>query len=195
MRHTLLPSVTFASIVFGGMWIIQYCAEHIDQGRQEIENRLAPVLGILAWSLSISILSFTATKMGEIFFSKIFAYSKLGTSAGDIEFRRDHLRVELPEEEEDDKKDIMPRYDSMEDVRCQGTMKSSQSAMQVLHLQGRPDVTHVVKEAVLLQKRLDINGSLGLFVCGPNAMNDAVGQAIGTLKKENVYLYQEVFEF
>ena len=195
MRYTLLPSLTFAAIAFGGMWIIHYCSENIDQGRQGIENRLAPVLGILAWSIGVSVLSCAVTQLGDLCCAK-FAYSPLNTSTsmGGIECNAVRFD-EPPEDEGGDRQDGMPRYHSMGDLCDSGAAAPSPGALQVLHLQGRPDMTAVIKETVLGQKRLDAEGSLGLFVCGPNAMTAAVGQAVAKVKKENVYLYQEVFEF
>ena len=64
-------------------------------------------------------------------------------------------------------------------------MATLQGALQVLYLQERPDTTTVIKEAILLQKLLGTNGSLGLVVCGPNAMNKAVGQALGMIERKN----------
>jgi len=191
MKQNLLPSMTFASIVFGGMWIIQYCYDNINQGRRGIENRLAPVLGILAWSFGLSILSFATTKIGDLLYYKFYAYSKLdtGMDVGEIECSVTNLQEE--HSENDDGKKEIPSYNSMDDLH---QLESSQEVLKVLHLQGRPDMNTIIGEAEKVQKRLAADGSLGVFVCGPNAMNNAVDKAIGAVG-ENVYLYQEVFEF
>ena len=108
---------------------------------------------------------------------------------GDIEFSDVHLGDKLPEE--DEKQDMMPSYNSMDDLR---QLESSQGVMKILHLQGRPDMSNVINEAIQVQKRLDADGSLGVFVCGPTAMSNAIDQAIDA-GGESVCLYKEVFEF
>ena len=50
--HNILPATTYATIAFGGMYIVQYCYANI-QDKHVIQTRLIAVMGILATALSL----------------------------------------------------------------------------------------------------------------------------------------------
>ena len=55
--HNILPAMTYATIAFSGMYIVQYCYTNI-QDKHVVEMRLIAVIGILALSVVISLVSY-----------------------------------------------------------------------------------------------------------------------------------------
>ena len=75
LLQNILPAAAFASIVVGGLWIVKYCYENI-QDKHVIETRPVSVIGIIVWSIVISIGALALVKMTDTL-SRVVAYSKL----------------------------------------------------------------------------------------------------------------------
>eukprot|EP00580_Thalassiosira_gravida_P013466 CAMPEP_0201684498 /NCGR_PEP_ID=MMETSP0494-20130426/52674_1 /ASSEMBLY_ACC=CAM_ASM_000839 /TAXON_ID=420259 /ORGANISM="Thalassiosira gravida, Strain GMp14c1" /LENGTH=975 /DNA_ID=CAMNT_0048168309 /DNA_START=418 /DNA_END=3345 /DNA_ORIENTATION=- len=260
LLQNLLPSVTFASIAFGGLWLVNYCFENF-QDRHSVEMRAIAVVGILVLSLSVSLISNAMTLAGDFLHYKLlsFSYSKLDENGGSNGSPiNDGIEIECVEAVPDDSLAIQHQFTiegeddnivknghggfSANNTESDTQSSSSSSEvsqvegdnviMNITHVQGRPNLPTIVRDVMMEgdQERGGITladnersrgsdsvnegcGSkdVGIFMCGPMAMSDAVLNAVKRDEKERglctasnslcnpsgrkpVAIYQEVFE-
>ena len=160
LLHNVLPTLVFASIVFGGLWIINYCYENI-QDKHVMETRPISVIGIIIWSVVVSIASLALVKMTETF-SRVVAYTKLDNGVGVEEMDNGNGEVECGEMPRDATTDesLSSSDDNMsidhDDGEAQreggvglknGECHEHQLAVPIAHLQGRPDLRAMFRSA------------------------------------------------
>jgi hypothetical protein len=214
LLQNVLPTLVFASIVFGGPWIINYCYENI-QDKHVMETRPISVIGIIIWSVVVSIASLVLVKMTETF-SRVVAYTKLDNGVGVEEMDNGNGEIECGEMPRDATTDesVSSSDDNMsidhDDGEAQreggvglknGECREHQLAVPIAHLQGRPDLRAMFRSAIeRAQDEEETN--LGVFICGPSMLTDAVSKAIKNSQEQRgcghneprVYIYQEMFE-
>lgn len=214
LLHNVLPTLVFASIAFGGLWIINYCYENI-QDKHVMETRPISVIGIIIWSVVVSIASLALVKMTETF-SRVVAYTKLDNGVGVEEMDNGNGEIECGEMPRDATTDesVSSSDDNMsidhDDGEAQreggvglknGERREHQLAVPIAHLQGRPDLRAMFRSAIeRAQDEEETN--LGVFICGPSMLTDAVSKAIKNSQEQRgcghneprVYIYQEMFE-
>jgi len=215
LLHNVLPTLVFASIVFGGLWIINYCYENI-QDKHVMETRPISVIGIIIWSVVVSIASLALVKMTETF-SRVVAYTKLDNGVGVEEMDNGIGEIECGEMPRDATTDesVSSSDDNImsidhDDGEAQreggvglknGECREHQLAVPIAHLQGRPDLRAMFRSAIeRAQDEEETN--LGVFICGPSMLTDAVSKAIKNSQEQRgcghneprVYIYQEMFE-
>eukprot|EP00984_Skeletonema_dohrnii_P009409 scaffold3606_cov76-Skeletonema_dohrnii-CCMP3373.AAC.2 len=211
LLHNVLPASVFASIVFGGLWIVSYCYENI-QDKHVIETRPVSVIGIIVWSIVISIGSLALVKMTDTI-SRVVQYSKLesnecvdeenGIECGVISPQdgTDHFTMDDTSrgDDEDQQIEIVSASVKKEDHR--GLDDAS-----ISHSQGRPDLESIIKTA--FESARDEETDVGVFMCGPSPLTTAVSRAIRHEEKRErcvpnplslsheprAYVYQEMFE-
>ena len=211
LLHNVLPASVFASIVFGGLWIVSYCYENI-QDKHVIETRPVSVIGIIVWSVVISIGSLALVKMTDTI-SRVVQYSKLesnecvdeenGIECGVISPQdgTDHFTIDDTSrgDDEDQQIEIVSASVKKEDHR--GLDDAS-----ISHSQGRPDLESIIKTA--FESARDEETDVGVFMCGPSPLTTAVSRAISHEEKRGrcvanplslsheprAYVYQEMFE-
>jgi predicted ferric reductase len=199
--HNILPTTTLSCIAWGGLWIIQYCYENI-QDKRNVQTRNITILAIVVWSIVISITSLIAVKIGSIY-SK-FAYSKLD---GDIpkNTRCPQKGQGLTHSMDFSETDLSSTTCNIDGFSYDDTAHSmnvsldteSQSRLQshslfadgnrygngicVSHSRGRPNISNIIQE-ILDDKRDgsndNDNGDVGIFMCGPTVLLQSVRNAI-----------------
>jgi hypothetical protein len=209
LLHNVLPTLVFASIAFGGLWIINYCYENI-QDKHVMETRPISVIGIIIWSVVVSIASLALVKMTETF-SRVVAYTKLDNGVGVEEMDNGNGEIEcgeMPHESVSSSDDNMSiDHDDGEAQReggvglKNGECHEHQLAVPIAHLQGRPDLRAMFRSAIE-RSQDEEETNLGVFICGPSMLTDAVSKAIKNSQEQRgcvhneprVYIYQEMFE-
>eukprot|EP00985_Skeletonema_marinoi_P004919 scaffold2131_cov111-Skeletonema_marinoi.AAC.3 len=215
LLHNVLPASVFASIVFGGLWIVSYCYENI-QDKHVIETRPLSVIGIIVWSVVISVGSLALAKMTETL-SRVVQYSKLESNecvdeenvieCGEISSRaRDapgHFSI--------DDDDASRGDDEAQQIEIDGASAKKKEHRglddaSISHLQGRPDLESIMKTA--FESARDEETDVAVFMCGPSSLTAAVSRAIRHEEKRGrcvantlslrheprAYVYQEMFE-
>ena len=169
LSQNLIPSLTFGSIVFGGLWIIKYCYNNL-QDKHVVETRLIAVVGTIVLSIAISVLSNGVVVMGDAFYSKLFAYSKLesrvGSSENIVTSEMEEVGIEVPDMQEQshttDAEDIVHTNPDGKSANNSGLRPESnpepqsivgnrpnrqqESIMNIRHCQGRPDLSAIVRD-------------------------------------------------
>jgi NAD(P)H-flavin reductase len=214
----VMPTVTYTSIVFGGMRIVNYCYTHI-QNKKVFQTRPIAVVGIVAFAMVASLVSYGVILLGELSYSKLFAYAKIGTAHAnhdvnsEIEFGLVSDSVGREQiESNDDNDDGNEGHSELYTPAKSNTLSSSchtkdrPAVMSISHRQGRPDLEALLQNAVKGETHEDIvdNGSsnVGIFMCGPNVMSNSVWKAIKSVENgqsccsrgTSIAVYQEGFE-
>eukprot|EP00585_Thalassiosira_rotula_P005362 CAMPEP_0196136134 /NCGR_PEP_ID=MMETSP0910-20130528/4547_1 /TAXON_ID=49265 /ORGANISM="Thalassiosira rotula, Strain GSO102" /LENGTH=994 /DNA_ID=CAMNT_0041396375 /DNA_START=189 /DNA_END=3173 /DNA_ORIENTATION=+ len=260
LLQNLLPSITFASIAFGGLWVVNYCFENFHD-KHSVEMRAIAVVGILILSLSVSLISNAMALAGDMLYYKLlsFSYSKLDENGGINGSPRNHgIEIECVEAvpdaslaiqhqftiEGEDDNIVKNGHGGFSANNTESDTQSSSSSseisqvegdniiMNITHVQGRPNLPTIVRDVMMEgdQERggitladnerspgNDISNEgcgtkdVGIFMCGPMAMSDAVLNAVKQDEKErglctasnrlcnpsgrkSLAIYQEVFE-
>ena len=177
-----------------------------------IETRPVSVIGIIVWSVVISIGSLALVKMTDTI-SRVVQYSKLesnecvdeenGIECGVISPQdgTDHFTIDDTSrgDDEDQQIEIVSASVKKEDHR--GLDDAS-----ISHSQGRPDLESIIKTA--FESARDEETDVGVFMCGPSPLTTAVSRAISHEEKRGrcvanplslsheprAYVYQEMFE-
>ena len=184
------------------------------QDKHVMETRPISVIGIIIWSVAVSIASLALVKMTETF-SRVVAYTKLDNGVGVEEMDNGNGEIECGEMPRDATTDesVSSSDDNMsidhDDGEAQregdvgltnGECREHQLAVPIAHLQGRPDLRAMFKSAIeRAQDEEETN--LGVFICGPSMLTDAVSKAIKNSQEQRgcghneprVYIYQEMF--
>jgi len=207
--QNVLPVSVFASIVLGGLWIVNYCYENI-QDKHVIETRPVSVIGIIVWSVVVSIGSLALVKMTEAL-SRVVVYSKLERDAceeNDIEcgvISQDSTDTDRFTIDDMSRRDDEAQQQQMESASVQNGEENHGLGASISHLQGRPDLESIITDA--FESARDEQTDIGVFMCGPSSLTDAASRAItnieercgfclaNTLSHEpRAYVYQEMFE-
>jgi len=182
--QNMIPSITLASIVFGGLWIINYCYENI-QDKNTVPTRLVAVVGIVAFALSMAILSNGLVIGGNVLHTKVlrlFQYSKLEcvsprndddvacgmdkNSGVEIECTPAMAVAVLEEDAETttstDVSDGTPAtMNEHEDISGNGDVQealevgNADGIMSISHSCGRPNLSMIVREAMAGEREED----------------------------------------
>ena len=208
LLQNILPTSVFASILFGGLWIVNYCYENI-QDKHVIETRPVSVIGIIVWSVLISIGSQALVKMTETL-PGVVAYSRLENDACEDngiecsvisrDAAADKFTIDDTSRRDDDKAQQQIESASMKNGERHGLGES------ITHLRGRPDLESIIKTAFESARVEDTD--IGVFMCGPSSLTNAVSRIIDKEEKcgrclantsshdhePRAYVYQEMFE-
>jgi len=209
LLQNIVPASVFASIVSGGLWIVTYCYENI-QDKHVIETRPVSVIGIIVWSIVISIGSLALAKMTETL-SRVVAYSKLesnectdeenGIECGVLSSRdaTGHFSIDDTSTDNDDTQQL-----EIASVKKNGEDHGLEYA-SISHSQGRPDLESIIKTS--FESARDEETDIAVFMCGPSALTAAVSRVINNEEKRGrcfagtsssheprAYVYQEMFE-
>ena len=201
LTPNILPTITFASIVFGGMWIIQYSYDNI-QAKHIVETRTISVVGILFLALIVSVLSNIIAIIGQTIYSKLFRYTKLPEEIGsNSSSYNDDNDIELSKEVGHDVAEETSTYNNIVN-----TSQTKEDLLKISHSFGRPNFTTIIHDIVKqdgsrMEQEKDSLNDVGIFMCGPAAMTNSVWKAV---KKEEssfcitkgavINVYQETFE-
>ena len=213
LPQNIVSALVFASIVSGGLWIVTYCYDNI-QDKHVIETRPVSVLGIIVWSIVISIGSLALVKMTETL-SRVVACSKLesnectdeedGIECGVISSRDDkgHFSIDDASTEDDGNNEDTDTHQLDATVNRKGEHYGLEDAV-ISHSQGRPDLETIIKTA--FESARDEETDIAVFVCGPSQLTAAVLRTINNEEKcgrcfasassnePRAYVYQEMFE-
>jgi len=222
--QNILPAATYATIGFGGMYIVQYCYANI-QDKHVVQTRLIAVLGILAFSMAVSLVSYGMVLVWESFCVKFFSCRRRGNESGEegdneVEFGRMVPKMSL--EEELPRLAMDGRKDDSDLNGCHANEIHHHRIIRISHKQGRPDLAAIIGDAMMGREARqrpqhdvgdydvdeNINNAeidLGIFMCGPTEMTDSVWRAINKGEEEKkkkslcngskpAAVYQEVFE-
>jgi len=189
--QNIIPSVAYASIVFGGLWIVNYCYNNL-QSKHVVETRLISVLGIVLLSIAVSVAS-NATILGsQALYSKLchFKYSKLKSSGSAIALQEEQngdgeievgevLQQQLETSGSDDKTAYISKGSSLQYLESNSQSPSEargggedgcHAIMSISHSQGRPDMLAIVQDAITKiseeehqQQEFDIDESSSCF--------------------------------
>ena len=213
LLQNIVPTLVFASIVSGGLWIVTYCYDNI-QEKHVIETRPVSVIGIIVWSIVISIGSLALVKVTETL-TRVVAYSKLesnecedeenGIECGVVSSRdaTGHFSIDDTSTEDDE----INEYETQQLESTSGKKKGGHHGLEdavISHLQGRPDFEPIIKTT--FESARDEETDIAVFMCGPSQLTAAVSRAVNfeeesgrcfasTLSREpRAYVYQEMFE-
>lgn len=83
LSQNIFPAITYASIAFGGLWIVDYCYANV-QDKHVVETRPIAVLGILILAMMASAAFNAIVIVINLCYSKLllFRYTKLESSGG-----------------------------------------------------------------------------------------------------------------
>jgi len=215
----VMPTVTYVSIVFGGMWIVNYCYTNI-QNKKVFQTRPIAVVGIVAFAMVVSFVSYGVILLGELSYSKLVAYAKIDTAHAnhdansEIEFglvSDTSVGREQIESNDDDDDGNEGHYELYTPAK-HNTISSSCPAkdlptvMRISHREGRPDLEALLQDAMKGDAQeenfYDGSNNFGIFMCGPNVMSNSVWKAIKSVENRksccsrgtSIAVYQEVFE-
>ncbi|CAJ1949729.1 unnamed protein product [Cylindrotheca closterium] len=184
--------IPFGLIGMGGIAIIAYCYENI-QEKHVAETRMIAIVAAILWSIAVATVVFVANRLSTCVPSKGL-YSKLNKNA-EIEC------TELGKSQSD--KNSRPEIAGLDrsDELADSEESGEKSWMTVLHKEERPDLKVAIQEAA--EDSIDgiQNLSVGVFVCGPTSLIDAVRTTANSLNegrnsdsKIAVDVYDEIFE-
>jgi hypothetical protein len=196
--QNILPAATYATIVFGGMYIVQYCYANI-QDKHVVQTRPIAVLGILAFSMAVSLVSYGMVLVWEASCVKFFSFRRRGDESGEggddeVEFGRMVPKMLL--EEEQPRVTLDGRKDDSDLNGCHAEeVLHHHRIIRISHKQGRPDLAAIIGDAMMggearQQQQHDVGDydvdeninnaeiDLGIFMCGPTEMTDSVWRAI-----------------
>ncbi|KAL7548356.1 hypothetical protein ACHAWF_011648 [Thalassiosira exigua] len=225
-----LPAVALAVSAYAGAKVVEYCFDEV-QSKRVIETRVIAVLGIIASSTAAALVVNAAAVAVAAMQRVAFRYSKLGRSeSGDLS---DSAGIEVgiavaAEDESDDAEvgcDPVPNGTEVSDDGDESNRLPSAGVsrdrgcedafLRITHRHGRPNLSAIVRDIALMKGGRGDHGvmtddrdnaDVGIFMCGPGAMTNAVWDAIE--KEEgradlrcrlramgtSVSVYQEVFE-
>ena len=164
--HNIIPAGTYATIVFGGMCIVQYCYANI-QNKNVVHTRMIAVFGIVALSLVVALISYGLVLVSEACYAK-FNVNGNGLHQSSIEDKCEGLGVEMAEFGRGAPK-IFSREEKQPQLvvdDCEGdselnnvrssTDQNSLPAREendlriitISHSQGRPDLADIVGDAM-----------------------------------------------
>eukprot|EP00571_Detonula_confervacea_P012578 CAMPEP_0172311452 /NCGR_PEP_ID=MMETSP1058-20130122/14716_1 /TAXON_ID=83371 /ORGANISM="Detonula confervacea, Strain CCMP 353" /LENGTH=1027 /DNA_ID=CAMNT_0013024621 /DNA_START=265 /DNA_END=3348 /DNA_ORIENTATION=+ len=186
--QNIVPAVTYASIMFGGMWIVNYCYNNI-QDRHVIETRPISVIGILVLAILVSVASNAIVLVSNLFYSKLFPYTKLessghgaaataaaaagvenGNNSGQVPniiIGQQQLWIDHDENDgalnnmasSSDDKNLEPHTLSPSNNASQAS--NSHTIMKISHSQGRPNLAAIVQDAMKKVEADSISGGNG----------------------------------
>eukprot|EP00986_Skeletonema_menzelii_P007567 scaffold2976_cov212-Skeletonema_menzelii.AAC.2 len=188
---------------------ITYCYENI-QDKHVIETRPVSVIGIIVWSIVISIGSLALAKMTETL-SRVVAYSKLesnectdeenGIECGVLSSRdaTGHFSIDDTSTDNDDTQQL-----EIASVKKNGEDHGLEYA-SISHSQGRPDLESIIKTS--FESARDEETDIAVFMCGPSALTAAVSRIINNEEKRGrcfagtsssheprAYVHQEIIQ-
>ena len=191
-----VAGIAFGLIGIGGVVIVTYCYENI-QEKHVAETRIIAVAALVAWSIAVAILVFVVLRICTFAPSK-GSYSKLNKE-GEIEC------VDLGDLHSD--KDTSPESGGLDksDELDANEESGEKSWMTIVHEEERPNLKVAIQEAASKsqQRAKDEIWSedIGVFVCGPNSLIDAVRTTADSFnagkdtdQKIAVDFYDEIFE-
>ena len=169
VSSNIVPALTSGSIMFGGLYVISFCASNVTE-KHVAETRLVAVLGVLAVSAFVSFGSMAATKIAGLLLGRKRRYDPVGSDGdGNVELARSGGRSDAVDPPSIDGGDVPGRNQDPG-----GGDGPPRRAVTVSRSRGRPDVGSIVRDAIAADGP---PSTVGIFVCGPRALDDAVGRA------------------
>lgn len=170
LSSNAVPALTSAAIGLGGLGVVSFCASRV-QSKHVAETRLVAVVGLAALSAFVSFASLSAAKIAGLLLRPSGRYSAVGPGGddGNVELARAGAGTHAGMGERDD--DVVPSRGGGAPARRAATANRSR---------GRPDVGAIVRDAIAADADGGGRGdsTVGIFVCGPRALGDAVAGAV-----------------
>ena len=206
--QNLLPTITFASILIGSIYITNYCYDNI-QSKHIFETRTISVIGIILLSLGISLVSNVISLIGKSVYGRLFVYTKIDEEGSDdyvvdnddieengmnqgreseIELSNGDERFAIDDDDDDETQQLS--------ASSTPTTTCDNSILRISHCQGRPNLAAIVQDVMkgdgeqvedLEADQFDSrdgssSNDVGIYMCGPTVMTDSVWKAV---KEEN----------
>jgi hypothetical protein len=165
LMHNIIPTATYATIVFGGMCIVQYCYENI-QDKNVVQTRTIAVLVIMALSLVVALISYGLVLVWEACYDKFnvngdglhqrsIEEKSGGVGAIEVAFSRGASKI-LPEEKQpqivaDDCKEdseLNRDHSSTDQNSFHAGDDEYRRIITISHRQGRPDLAVIVGDSM-----------------------------------------------
>ncbi|KAL9182115.1 hypothetical protein ACHAXT_012767 [Thalassiosira profunda] len=207
LSTNVVPTVTYASIAFGGLWIVSYCYNNL-QEKHVVETRPVSVIGVILLSVVVSMASYGIVLLGELFYSKLFAYSKLESNGEDASNEIECGPITNEQLSSDDDDSATNQNGDVNGSQLESNSQSRSKACQaetcaiigISHEQGRPDLSAIVRDSLEREEQPAdaqneaTHNDVGIFMCGPTAVSDSVRAATKETGRKGLAVYQEVFE-
>ena len=208
ISQNILPTITFASVLIGSIYITNYCYDNI-QSKHVFETRTISVIGIILLSIGISLVLNIISLIGKSVYGRLFVYTKIeeeGSSDDyvvdndDIEENgmEDQVRKSEIELSNGDERFVIDDNDEVQlSASSSTTTMYDNSILRISHCQGRPNLSVIVQDVMkgngeqvedLEVDQFDSrdgsssNDDVGIYMCGPTVMTDSVWRAV---KEEN----------
>mmetsp|Transcript_30632 Transcript_30632/g.59735 ORF Transcript_30632/g.59735 Transcript_30632/m.59735 type:complete len:837 (-) Transcript_30632:47-2557(-) len=189
IMKNIMPAATQSIITFGGMEIIDYCYDNLQDKHSAFETRNVAVLGVTILAVVASAVSLAIIKVCGMLSSRV-SYDRLGGDENTIEFAEVSRETSLDVESLDDGR----VHSALDNVVKKPTVCDT---MKISHSTGRPQFSEILSGVVD-----DMTGdNIGLFLCGPTSLTESVTRAADEVREKKVaktyweYTYREVFEW
>jgi len=206
--QNILPTITFASILIGSIYITNYCYDNI-QSKHVFETRSISVISIILLSVGISLVSNVISLIGKSVYGRLFVYTKIDEEEGSDDYvvGNDDIeengmnqvrRSEIELSNGDERFAIDDNDDEVQLSASSSTTTCDNSILRISHSQGRPNLSAIVQDVMkgdgeqevaeeveYMDSRVEgssSNNDVGIYMCGPTVMTDSVWKAV---KEEN----------
>ena len=188
LLDNLIPTATFASICFGGYWVIHYCYDNF-QHKHIVETRPTAAILLLLYALAVSVGSLALFRIRSRVFRPKYRYSQLESSSNDDE----DIAIECTElpatrnkvvkhTDGDDDDDIYEDFDQGESPIQKDPNNPPRNPVSIQHIEGRPELSKLVHDEIHVLLANETNSSypknIGVFLSGPTAMREATKNAL-----------------
>jgi len=195
MLRNLLSGTAFGFIGFGGIAIVAYCYENV-QSRRVVETRSIVVVALIVWAIAVPIVVLLVSRLASCV-QPTAAYFRLDRS-DEVEC----TELDNAQFDTDDSSPDSENSDNCFDELAPSEELAGKSWMTILREDERPNLKVVIMEAVGKAADNEIqNPDVGVFVCGPNSLIDAVRTTANSLSRGRnncakipIDVYDEIFE-
>jgi len=206
ISQNILPTITFASVLIGSIYITNYCYDNI-QSKHVFETRTISVIGIILLSVGISLVSNVISLICKSVYGRLFVYTKIDEEEGsddyvvgndDIEENgMNQVRRSEIELSNGDERFAIDNDDGVQlSASSTPTTTCDNSILRISHCQGRPNLSAIVQDVMKGDSEqvedLEVDqfdsrdgsssNDVGIYMCGPTVMTDSVWRAV---KEEN----------
>ncbi|KAL3938376.1 MAG: hypothetical protein SGBAC_006695 [Bacillariaceae sp.] len=192
IRRNLIAGIAFGLIGSGGSIIITYCYENI-QEKHVVETRSIAIVALIAWSIAVATFVIAAKRFSTSVPSQGL-YSKVNKDV-EIECTElGQLQSDTDSRPETSDSDCKRKFAGNEG-------SGEKSWMTVLHEDERPNLKFAIQAATNYSSDENKHQSIGVFVCGPNSLINAVRATADSFNEErnsdnmvSIDVYDEIFE-